>query len=53
MESELKELQEKYSEMSLKLTKVEGERQQLMVTLRNLKIFKKGLIYFFPHLKVG
>jgi FtsZ-binding cell division protein ZapB len=37
MENELKEMQERYSEMSLKFAQVEGERQQLMMTLRNLK----------------
>ncbi|KAL4395345.1 hypothetical protein HN51_023287 [Arachis hypogaea] len=28
MENELKEMQERYSEMNLKFTKVEGERQK-------------------------
>ncbi|KAI6702139.1 hypothetical protein NL676_011275 [Syzygium grande] len=42
MESELKELQEKYSEMSLMFAEVEGERQQLVMTLRNLKNSKKN-----------
>ncbi|CAK9159765.1 unnamed protein product, partial [Ilex paraguariensis] len=37
MENELKEMQEKYSEISLKFAEVEGERQQLVMTLRNLK----------------
>ncbi|KAJ7010693.1 leucine-rich repeat-containing protein [Populus alba x Populus x berolinensis] len=37
MENELKEMQERYSEMSLKFAQVEGERQQLVMTLRNLK----------------
>lgn len=41
MEAELKELQEKYSEMSLKFAEVEGERQQLVMTLRNVKNSKK------------
>ncbi|KAI4343260.1 hypothetical protein MLD38_027788 [Melastoma candidum] len=41
MEAELKELQEKYSEMSLKFAEVEGERQQLVMTLRNIKNPKK------------
>lgn len=41
MESELKELQQKYSEMSLMFAEVEGERQQLVMTLRNLKNSKK------------
>ncbi|KAF9689359.1 hypothetical protein SADUNF_Sadunf01G0084100 [Salix dunnii] len=37
MENELKEMQESYSEISLKFAHVEGERQQLVMTLRNLK----------------
>lgn len=37
MESELKEMQGRYSEMSLKFAEVEGERQQLMITIRTLK----------------
>ncbi|MED6203613.1 hypothetical protein PIB30_000693 [Stylosanthes scabra] len=38
MESELKEMQERYLEMSLKFAEVEGERQQLVMTLRNLNL---------------
>ncbi|CDP05206.1 unnamed protein product [Coffea canephora] len=41
MALELKEMQERYSEMSLKFAEVEGERQQLVMTLRNLKNGKK------------
>ncbi|KAJ7974203.1 Myosin heavy chain-related protein, putative isoform 1 [Quillaja saponaria] len=41
MESELKELQERYSDISLKFAEVEGERQQLVMTVRNLKNGKK------------
>lgn len=41
MECELKEMQERYSEISLKFAEVEGERQQLVMTLRNLKNAKK------------
>ncbi|KAK3017591.1 hypothetical protein RJ639_004825 [Escallonia herrerae] len=37
MDSELKEMQEKYSEISLKFAEVEGERQQLVMMIRNLK----------------
>ncbi|URD99523.1 protein transport protein-related [Musa troglodytarum] len=37
MESELKEMQGRYSEISLKFAEVEGERQQLMMTIRTLK----------------
>ncbi|KAL4602783.1 hypothetical protein ACB092_10G078600 [Castanea dentata] len=42
MESELKEMQERYSEISLKFAEVEGERQQLVMTVRNLKNAKKS-----------
>ncbi|KAL2920642.1 Laminin subunit alpha-2 [Bienertia sinuspersici] len=37
MGDELKEMQEKYSEVSLKFAEVEGERQQLVMTIRNLR----------------
>lgn len=37
MENELKDMQERYSEISLKFAEVEGERQQLVMTVRNLK----------------
>lgn len=42
MESELKDMQERYSEISLKFAVVEGERQQLVMTVRNLKSGKKN-----------
>ncbi|QCD85021.1 intracellular protein transport protein USO1-like [Vigna unguiculata] len=42
MESELKELQQRYSEMSLKFAEVEGERQKLVMTVRNLKNARKA-----------
>lgn len=41
MEGDLKEMQDKYSEISLKFAEVEGERQQLVMSLRNLKNGKK------------
>lgn len=41
MEAELKEMQERYSEISLKFAEVEGERQQLVMKVRNLKNAKK------------
>ncbi|XP_057449960.1 intracellular protein transport protein USO1 [Lotus japonicus] len=41
MESELKEMQERYSEISLKFAEVEGERQMLVMTVRNLKSVQK------------
>ncbi|XVE58547.1 hypothetical protein DITRI_Ditri04bG0178000 [Diplodiscus trichospermus] len=42
MERELKEMEERYSEISLKFAEVEGERQQLVMTVRNLKNSKKN-----------
>ncbi|KAK3034593.1 hypothetical protein RJ639_033839 [Escallonia herrerae] len=42
MECELKDMQERYSEISLKFAEVEGERQQLVMTLRNVKNAKKS-----------
>ncbi|KAM1024878.1 hypothetical protein ACFX15_037421 [Malus domestica] len=42
MESELKDMQERYSEISLKFAVVEGERQQLVMTVRNLKNSKRS-----------
>ncbi|KAI3762472.1 hypothetical protein L1987_52902 [Smallanthus sonchifolius] len=41
MECELKEMQEKYSEVSLRFAEVESERQQLVMALRNLQNGKK------------
>ncbi|PKA58822.1 hypothetical protein AXF42_Ash000915 [Apostasia shenzhenica] len=37
MEAELKEMQERYTEISLRFAEVEGERQKLVMTVRNLK----------------
>ncbi|KFK33030.1 hypothetical protein AALP_AA6G321500 [Arabis alpina] len=42
MEMELKEMQERYSEVSLRFAEVEGERQQLVMTVRNLKNAKRS-----------
>uniref|UniRef100_A0A5B6ZIB4 Putative myosin-9 isoform X1 n=2 Tax=Davidia involucrata TaxID=16924 RepID=A0A5B6ZIB4_DAVIN len=42
MEGELKEMQGRYSEISLKFAEVEGERQQLVMTVRNLRNAKKS-----------
>lgn len=41
MEIELKEMQEKYSELSLRFAEVEGERQKLVMTVRYLKNARK------------
>lgn len=37
MEAELKDMQERYSDMSLKFAEVEGERQLLVIKIRGLK----------------
>lgn len=42
MEVELKEMQERYSEISLKFAEVEGERQKLVMTVRSLKNARKS-----------
>ncbi|XP_062120430.1 uncharacterized protein LOC133834736 isoform X2 [Humulus lupulus] len=42
MEKELKEMEGRYSELSLRFAEVEGERQQLVMTVRNLKNGKKN-----------
>ncbi|XP_040930834.1 myosin-11 isoform X2 [Gossypium hirsutum] len=42
MENELKDMQERYSDISLKFAEVEGERQQLVMTVRNLMNAKKS-----------
>ncbi|ESQ43294.1 hypothetical protein EUTSA_v10012668mg [Eutrema salsugineum] len=41
MERELNEMEERYSEISLRFAEVEGERQQLVMAVRNLKNGKK------------
>ncbi|KAL1555091.1 rho-associated protein kinase 2-like [Salvia divinorum] len=42
MEEELKEMHDRYSEISLRFAEVEGERQQLVMVLRNMKNGKKN-----------
>lgn len=42
MEMELKEMQERYSEISLKFAEVEGERQRLVMRLRSIKNAKNS-----------
>lgn len=42
MEEELREMHDRYSEISLRFAEVEGERQQLVMALRNLKSGKKN-----------
>ncbi|XP_058096655.1 uncharacterized protein LOC131242191 isoform X2 [Magnolia sinica] len=42
VETELKEMQERYSQLSLQFAEVEGERQQLVMTLKNVRPPKKA-----------
>ncbi|KAL1828387.1 hypothetical protein DCAR_0207592 [Daucus carota subsp. sativus] len=42
MEGELKDMQERYSAISLKFAEVEGERQKLVMKLRSIKNSKKS-----------
>ncbi|KAH6835759.1 hypothetical protein C2S53_002948 [Perilla frutescens var. hirtella] len=42
MEDELKEMHDRYSEISLRFAEVEGERQQLVMAIRNMKNGKKN-----------
>ncbi|KAL8101930.1 uncharacterized protein LOC141683710 [Apium graveolens] len=46
MECDLRDMQQRYSEISLKFAEVEGERQQLVMTLRNFKNPNKGWSLF-------
>lgn len=41
MEAELKEMHERYSQLSLQFAEVEGERQKLMMTLKNARSSKR------------
>ncbi|CAN0877352.1 hypothetical protein LINGRAHAP2_LOCUS11839 [Linum grandiflorum] len=41
LESELREMHNRYSELSLQFAEVEGERQKLMMTLKNVRASKK------------
>ncbi|GFY85813.1 hypothetical protein Acr_04g0005510 [Actinidia rufa] len=41
VESELKEMHDRYSQLSLQFTEVEGERQRLMMTLKNVRASKR------------
>ncbi|CAN1168670.1 hypothetical protein LINPERPRIM_LOCUS19335 [Linum perenne] len=41
LESELREMHNRYSELSLQFAEVEGERQKLMMTLKNVRANKK------------
>ncbi|KAK3028843.1 hypothetical protein RJ639_037687 [Escallonia herrerae] len=41
VETELKEMHDRYSQLSLQFAEVEGERQKLMMTLKNVRTSKK------------
>ena len=41
MQDELKEMHDRYSQISLMFAEVEGERQQLVMAIRSLKNAKK------------
>lgn len=42
VETELKEMHDRYSQLSLQFAEVEGERQKLMMTLKNVRASKKA-----------
>ncbi|XP_007018879.2 PREDICTED: restin homolog [Theobroma cacao] len=42
VETELKEMHERYSQLSLQFAEVEGERQKLMMTLKNMRASRKA-----------
>ncbi|XP_068636470.1 uncharacterized protein [Aristolochia californica] len=42
VESELKEMHDRYSQLSLQFAEVEGERQKLVMTLKNIRLLKKS-----------
>jgi hypothetical protein len=44
METELKEMHDRYSQLSLQFAEVEGERQKLMMTLKNVRASKKAIL---------
>ncbi|CDY30647.1 BnaAnng04220D [Brassica napus] len=44
IETELREMHDRYSQLSLKFAEVEGERQKLMMTLKNVRASKKGMV---------
>ncbi|KAJ1406801.1 NT-type C2 domain [Sesbania bispinosa] len=52
IETELKEMHDRYSQLSLQFAEVEGERQKLMMTLKNTRASKKApnsATYFGDH----
>ncbi|XVE95362.1 hypothetical protein REPUB_Repub02eG0090400 [Reevesia pubescens] len=46
VETELKEMHERYSQLSLQFAEVEGERQKLMMTLKNIRASRKAQNFF-------
>lgn len=46
METELKEMHDRYSQLSLQFAEVEGERQKLMMTLKNVRASKRSQTLF-------
>ncbi|KAG6655661.1 GRIP and coiled-coil domain-containing protein 2 [Carya illinoinensis] len=44
VETELKDMHDRYSQLSLQFAEVEGERQKLMMTLKNVRASKKALL---------
>lgn len=43
VETELREMHDRYSQLSLQFAEVEGERQKLMMTVKNVRASKKLL----------
>ncbi|KAJ0085369.1 hypothetical protein Patl1_08466 [Pistacia atlantica] len=46
VETELKEMHDRYSQLSLQFAEVEGERQKLMMTLKNVRASKRSQTLF-------
>ncbi|KAL5779601.1 hypothetical protein ACOSQ2_010338 [Xanthoceras sorbifolium] len=44
VETELKDMHDRYSQLSLQFAEVEGERQKLMMTLKNIRAYKKAQV---------
>ena len=42
VETELKDMHDRYSQLSLQFAEVEGERQKLMMTLKNIRAYKNA-----------
>lgn len=46
VETELRDMHDRYSQLSLQFAEVEGERQKLMMTLKNVRASKRGIPLF-------